>query len=317
MKRRQESIMDEGIINPIKRRCGEEIEKNQILLSVPLEILLLIISNDLSIINTLVRLTRYLSNRFNSTCFNSTVLNIWKENFNNGYKQDTKELVVKNLMDIPVDVYTPIMKMLLLPPSQSQFSQFDSPDYQQAVIAGGYILKHITKKEFKGTDIDILFSCDVRYNDAGLDIDNDINDYIESVLDTCFDRHNPKSPYFRKRFRLTHHYEGLKYVKSIRRFYIKEIGDIKKDEENIKIEIIFLSLPYGMTLIEYMDEHFDFSFCKCWFDGKTIGTNDLFDQIRRVGRINNNRKTHSGEYLEFNGVERVAKYKKRGFEFID
>jgi hypothetical protein len=313
--------MDEVIINhQIKRRRIEEREDNQVsinflILLVPLEIFLLIINNDLGIFNTLVRLTKHLLNLFNSTRFNSTVLNIWKENFSDEFKQHVKESVVKDLMDMPVDIFTPINKMLLSTSSQSQFSQFESPDYQQAVIAGGYILKHISKKEFKGTDIDILFSCDVRYDST--DFGNHvINGYIERVLDTCFDRNNTDSPYFLTSFETTFYYGDLKYVKMIQHFNIKSIVEDIKEDENIKIKIIFLKLPYGMTLIDYMNEQFDFSFCKCWFDGKSIGTDNLFDQIRRVGRINN-KKTHLNQYQQVNREERVEKYKERGFKFLD
>jgi len=72
-----------------------------------------------------------------------------------------------------------------------------------------------------------------------------------------------------------------------------------------------------MTLINYIDEQFDFSFCKCWFDGKTIGTNHLFEQIRRVGRINSTRDITLDSYLINNRKARIQKYQDRDFMFLD
>jgi len=176
----------------------------------------------------------------------------------------------------------------------------------QAIIAGDFVLQYLCKKEFEDTDIDIYFSCDPIYNDP-IGIDLDIDFYIQNILSKCFDTFNPISPFFRNRFSRVFYPGNLEHV---RRIYVLIVKNY------LRIKIIFLSLPPGMTLINYMDEHFDFSFHKCWFDGTTIGTNHLFEQIRRVGRISSTMNIESDSYLINNRPQRIKKYIDRDFMFL-
>jgi hypothetical protein len=337
MKRIRESITTDETNSHLKKRRvnqegGEYIVLINFLILLPFEILLVIINNDLRILNRILNTCRDMYNLFNkplsnTTLLESTVLKLWKNDFKKEYLDNAKIPLIEKLLAFPIDisrspmdiptpvnVYLPFMKMIDMQCSNNQQVIDNNNNNQhvmggnnnQVIIAGDFVLQYLCKKEFKDTDIVILFSCDPIYNDPiGIALDIDL--YIQNILSKCFGTFNPISPFFKSRFLRAFYPGNLEHV---RRIYVWIL-------ENLKIRIIFLTLPPGMTLINYIDEHFSFSFCKCWFDGTTIGTNHLFEQIRRVGRINSTINIESDSYLIKNRPQRIKKYIDRDFMFLN
>lgn len=46
-----------------------------------------------------------------------------------------------------------------------------------------------------------------------------------------------------------------------------------KLSNNVKINLVQVNKDYTKSITEFINEYFDFDFCKCWYDGKSISTN--------------------------------------------
>jgi hypothetical protein len=78
-----------------------------------------------------------------------------------------------------------------------------------------------------------------------------------------------------------------------------------------KAQFVLVLLKDDMSMDAFIEKSFDLSFCMARFDGKTITTQRLYEQIRRVGR-HMNANGMSERQLQ-KTMARSDKYVKRGF----
>jgi hypothetical protein len=76
------------------------------------------------------------------------------------------------------------------------------------------------------------------------------------------------------------------------------------------LQLISIRSDNEMTLVKHVDS-FDFSFCKCWYDGKSVQfTGNFMDILCKRGTVQPDSGTPG------NLKKRTEKYTKRGFKFI-
>jgi hypothetical protein len=182
---------------------------------------------------------------------------------------------------------------------------------ENGVVAGGFVLQFISNTTFENTSIDIYIPCDISENEE------------EAIKNTT------------KKIEEYFEYLGFGMIsKTIMSNNVLTLLAFNTDIYTIKIFLVacgvhkkFDNIIFDMHT--FVDVCFDFSFCKCTFDGECIKSNNVLGQLRKCGTIDNNSVCYFGINPK-NGLERIkrlmkrservlkriAKYKRRGFKLL-
>lgn len=175
-----------------------------------------------------------------------------------------------------------------------------------------------------------------------------VDTYIPNDIDIYVSRPNHKkliddlsnSPYIDKIYDESHYYNDVKT--DVLNKYINRIYSVNKnnrncnDDKNKSFMMDVIVINDSIELVDFINNHFDFSFCKVWFDGDYIYTYQSINELKnQVGYID----TYTGgsieglrSYLQFlrseknhglhiqnlvNIRRRLLKYLYRGFRIIN
>jgi hypothetical protein len=151
-----------------------------------------------------------------------------------------------------------------------------------SVVSGSYPLNYLTGNNFKSGDVDI-------YVDSN-NSDDPICKYIESIAGSTFVRHD------------SYWYERDRIV------CVKNINYNDKT-----IQIIYLQ--NGIVPSNYINDNFDFTFCKVIYDGDKISTTvDVVELMQLTGTVTDTMFSESTSLdKKLVALQRSIKYMRRGF----
>jgi hypothetical protein len=185
------------------------------------------------------------------------------------------------LIDLPDDKYDLAMQALEL-----------VKDIPGAAIAGGFIRDSIVGVQFKDIDIFIPYTEDK---------------VIEAVM-AKIDAEEMQSASYMSQQEVTRIWS--KYLTS------EDTDEYDTPEDDLLIskqhEVQIIMLAKGMTLADRIPLY-DFGFCQCWFDGKTLSYTDAFvdDLTRKEYTL-----VHCEDKKQFDrSMRRAEKFKKRFFDW--
>jgi hypothetical protein len=279
---------EEREIEKVYIRKTEKIKSCIAFLNVlPKDIIQIIINYmDRCALNLFLRL-----NRQTHALYATNMVDAWKKQFEKTYLANATIMLINDLKLMFPRIHDYIMKML---------------SEQDAIIVGNYVLQFLCNVAFKGSNVDIFFRVDKNMktmSNAPLDV------YVHDLLERYFNpNHSPKRYY-----QITFHNTpkpGYKIPNLIRLIVNVQI-------DNVNAQIIFFDLDEGKTLEQHLEDYYDISFCKCSFNGQSIKTKYLFEQLNREGRILALKDYKKTSYFESTRAIRIEKYKSRGFKFIE
>jgi len=215
----------------------------------------------------------------------------WIIRFEKRSLEQGRERLLNRLSQLPKRIYEPLLKLI---------------QAEEAIMAGGYVLGALVDKEFKDADIDIFIKLDRYY---AMDA---MTGHIKSILHQYF-----------KAGELLKENKALTFFENDNSYYFDHIPLVVEIKGSpVKIQFIAVDWTLESSLADFVNDSFDFSFCKCWYDGETLGSHALLDQMKRRGEMNWDNMcfqsmTRKGG-LPFSNFcqlvdRRIKKYERRGF----
>jgi len=301
----------------LRRRLEETREKRVLisqggLLSLPFDLLEImpIYGHSLFILNSLIRLNKKCRDYF---LRNNNLVRVY-EAFERYYLNEKTLLIQKDLQN-RIKVYPTLTKII---------------EENNAIISGSYTLKFLSglESKFEHSDIDIF----IPYYET-LEERNNWNDHT-TLLEARNSREWFMDTYIDPIIDDDDIIESIAYTSAFTYGRCKRMRFIIDVElcSHEKLQFIFLGVLWEETIVDAIDDTFDFSFNKCWFDGQSMGTMCLYEQIRRVGTRSYTFKKEDSfssredmdDYIEkvkhYNAkviARREKKYVNRGFLFLD
>lgn len=184
----------------------------------------------------------------------------------------------------------------------------------QAKISGSYVLQHLSNTNFgEESDVDmfIYYTNPVDLNVPNVFENQQYKDNVNviSLIHDCCGLINKNGSFIILDIEYPPIRYGIQPNTNIN-MLVSIINAIHK-ESGRRVQILIWTSFKEQSLEELIEDSFDLNFCKSTFDGKTIRTRYLFDQIRKVGTYEK-----IGE-KENRKRERIHKYEQRGFKIRD
>ncbi len=137
------------------------------------------------------------------------------------------------------------------------------------IIAGSYVLSHLTNKSFESDDIDIYVNASQRNS-----IDIQLRKYLRSYT-TKYKCLNVNTTTYN--LKDIHHIYNYNFVNN-------DDSDDSKKLKNIQLICVDKSV---INLKHFITENFDYSFCQVWYDGENIESSNSLELIKKnIGYIN-------------------------------
>jgi hypothetical protein len=188
-----------------------------------------------------------------------------------------------------------------------------------ALIAGSYPLQYLANATFKDYDIDIFIpyieTMEERTRYQQGEHNGPVGVFMESLYKEHFEKLHDEGQLQDLSSVIGPSYTPGEDVRGI-----MQLSTLKKT----RIQCILVGLLEGERLDDALFGIFDFSFCKCWYDGETLTSRNVYDQIRKAGTESKPVKLDGtpikGPQLARWKAKRdfrKKKYTERGFLFLE
>lgn len=176
-----------------------------------------------------------------------------------------------------------------------------------AILAGSYPLLFISGADYQPADIDLFIRFNEQRDCRTIENRIQLEDQFRSLgftqVDLSAELGRDAS------MEILSKYRALGSLKSLTHYRKGKIQD-----KNLQVQVSVMEMDKNSSMEDYVMQHFDMDFCKCWYDGKAMGCKDVFSVIRKQGRVNTQGNTLSKKQTFLQ--QRIEKYKNRGFTVI-
>jgi len=270
----------------VKKQRTTEEKSNEIAAAtlLPLDIIIIIFSyvDDLGTAKSMLKASREFRKCLSTPC----ILNTWKLSFESLYLEKKTSELRRTMQE---DETLPL---------------FDwAASKLNAVMSGSYLLKCISNSTYYAPDVNIyipLYERDfIEDEDEGA-----MRDHIDHIYQFIH------SKAANLNMTIARSYYNLDYdIDDNMESNLLAKGSVCTKIRCQKMEFIIVLISEGSSIEEFFEKNFDLSFCVASFDGKTIRTKRLFEQLERRGRLIN----QSDGIITTKTMKRCQKYYSRGF----
>jgi len=232
---------------------------------------------------------------------NAKSLDLWKEQNQHKILQLATQRLTRRLQSVPPRIAFLIHHLIA---------------ERKAIMAGGYVLQCITGQSFQDTDIDIFLETNAN---------EDYEDYsyrFERLVHEIKGKNSGHLYTYREIFNC---HDNLSNVRGVHFLEVQDFPTLKFIHvfDNPSKQALGYSFE---SLSEYLEQAFDLDICKCWYDGTSVRSLHVPQQLKRIGTMDyqavkyaenapwtQERAQRMGETIE----ERTVKYEQRGFEIVN